>query len=419
MSARSPSRAATRRSTCCSCARPTSPSTSRTASSTAASPAPTSCRSAAPTSTSCSGSGSAPARSRPRCRRSRAIESLEELDGHRAATVYPRLAGRLLAERGLDVELVEVTGSVEVAPRLGLADAIVDLVSSGNTLRRTACARSARSSRPRRVLIGRHGADGRACAAGRHPAQRRRRAREPVPDAERARRCRRPDPPSSCRARARRASCRSPSRAWSRCTRSSPPTTSGGCCHGWRRRAHRRSCSSRSSGCSDERGRRDRRRRARAWRRRGARVGSSGSTARRPRGRRRPATCPLDALRTLADAVRRWHALQRPADVRLEIAPGVELERRWVPLRSVGVYVPRRLVSTLVMCGVPAQVAGVERIVVVTPPDGAGTVAAAARGCSASTRSGRSAAHRRSQRSRTGPRRSRASTRSSARGTRT
>src|SRR6187200_3360005 len=50
------------------------------------------------------------------------IESLDDLDGHRAATVYPRLAGRLLAERGLDVELIEVTGSVEVAPRLGLAD---------------------------------------------------------------------------------------------------------------------------------------------------------------------------------------------------------------------------------------------------------------------------------------------------------
>jgi histidinol dehydrogenase len=87
---------------------------------------------------------------------------------------------------------------------------------------------------------------------------------------------------------------------------------------------------------------------------------------------------PIDALLALADAVRRWHGVQRPADVRLETAPGVELERRWVPLRSVGVYVPRRLVSTLVMCAVPAQVAGVERIVVVTPPDGAATVAAAA-----------------------------------------
>ena len=87
---------------------------------------------------------------------------------------------------------------------------------------------------------------------------------------------------------------------------------------------------------------------------------------------------PVEALRTLADRVRRWHELQRPADVRLEVEPGVELERRWVPLESVGIYVPRGLVSTLVMCAVPAQVAGVERIVVVTPPAGAGLVAAAA-----------------------------------------
>jgi histidinol dehydrogenase len=88
---------------------------------------------------------------------------------------------------------------------------------------------------------------------------------------------------------------------------------------------------------------------------------------------------PKDAVLALADAVRRWHALQRPADVGLEVAPGVELERRWVPLASVGVYVPRGLVSTLVMCVVPAQIAGVERIVVTTPPAGAGLVAAAAR----------------------------------------
>jgi histidinol dehydrogenase len=87
---------------------------------------------------------------------------------------------------------------------------------------------------------------------------------------------------------------------------------------------------------------------------------------------------PTESLLALADAVRRWHELQRPPDVSLEIAPGVELERRWVPLRSVGIYVPRGLLSTLVMCAVPAQVAGVERIVVMTPPGGAGLVAAAA-----------------------------------------
>ena len=55
-----------------------------------------------------------------------------DLDGATVATVYPRLTRELLPA---EVELVDVTGSVELAPRLGLADAIVDLVSSGNTLR--------------------------------------------------------------------------------------------------------------------------------------------------------------------------------------------------------------------------------------------------------------------------------------------
>jgi histidinol dehydrogenase len=87
---------------------------------------------------------------------------------------------------------------------------------------------------------------------------------------------------------------------------------------------------------------------------------------------------PEEAVLALADRVRRWHEVQRPADVRLEVEPGVELERRWVPLDSVGVYVPRGLVSTLVMCAVPAQVAGVRRIAVATPPSGADVVAAAA-----------------------------------------
>jgi histidinol dehydrogenase len=87
---------------------------------------------------------------------------------------------------------------------------------------------------------------------------------------------------------------------------------------------------------------------------------------------------PADAVLALADTVRRWHELQRPVDLVEEVLPGVVLERHWAPLASVGVYVPRRLVSTLVMCAVPAQVAGVERIAVVTPPDGAGVVAKAA-----------------------------------------
>jgi hypothetical protein len=87
---------------------------------------------------------------------------------------------------------------------------------------------------------------------------------------------------------------------------------------------------------------------------------------------------PVDALLALADRVRRWHEAQRPADITLEVEPGVVLERRWVPLDTVGVYIPRNLISTLVMTVVPAQVVGVRRIIVCTPPSGAGMIAAAA-----------------------------------------
>ncbi len=60
------------------------------------------------------------------------VQSLAGLEGSTVATVYPHLTRTLLP---VEVSLVDVTGSVEIAPRLGLADAIVDLVSSGNTLR--------------------------------------------------------------------------------------------------------------------------------------------------------------------------------------------------------------------------------------------------------------------------------------------
>jgi ATP phosphoribosyltransferase len=59
---------------------------------------------------------------------------LPDLDGLRVATAYPGSTGRLLAERGITCELVPVSGSVEATPRLGLADAIVDLVSTGSTM---------------------------------------------------------------------------------------------------------------------------------------------------------------------------------------------------------------------------------------------------------------------------------------------
>ena len=59
--------------------------------------------------------------------------SLGELDGLRVATAYPVSTRSCLAAHGVEAELISVSGSVEAAPRLGLADAIVDLVSTGST----------------------------------------------------------------------------------------------------------------------------------------------------------------------------------------------------------------------------------------------------------------------------------------------
>jgi ATP phosphoribosyltransferase len=87
-----------------------------------------------------------------------AARTLADLAGLRVATVFPRLASELLP----GVKLVEVTGSVEVAPRLGLADAIVDLVSSGNTLRTNGLRSVGSLFSSEAVLVGARGGDGRA-----------------------------------------------------------------------------------------------------------------------------------------------------------------------------------------------------------------------------------------------------------------
>lgn len=63
------------------------------------------------------------------------IGSVDDLAGCRVATTFPRVTRDFLAERGIDAQIVEVTGAVEVTPQLGVADAVVDLVASGGTLR--------------------------------------------------------------------------------------------------------------------------------------------------------------------------------------------------------------------------------------------------------------------------------------------
>jgi len=63
------------------------------------------------------------------------MQSAADLDGCRIATSYPALTSSLLSKRGINAETVKFSGSVEIAPGLGAADAISDLVSTGTTLR--------------------------------------------------------------------------------------------------------------------------------------------------------------------------------------------------------------------------------------------------------------------------------------------
>jgi len=65
----------------------------------------------------------------------RAYGSIGELQGLRIATSYPALTRHLLDQRNVRATIVELSGSVEIAPGLGTADAISDLVSTGTTLR--------------------------------------------------------------------------------------------------------------------------------------------------------------------------------------------------------------------------------------------------------------------------------------------
>lgn len=64
-----------------------------------------------------------------------AAEALRHLGVMRVATKYPRIAARHLEETGRQAEIVEVKGSVELAPLTGLVEAIVDLTATGSTLR--------------------------------------------------------------------------------------------------------------------------------------------------------------------------------------------------------------------------------------------------------------------------------------------
>jgi histidinol dehydrogenase len=88
------------------------------------------------------------------------------------------------------------------------------------------------------------------------------------------------------------------------------------------------------------------------------------------------AACPAEVREAIAFAARRigaYHERLRPADGAFTDAAGVELGWRWTPLDSVGIYVPggrAAYPSTVLMNAVPARIAGVRRIAMVTPPGG-------------------------------------------------
>jgi len=63
-----------------------------------------------------------------------AYQTVEDLAGLRVATAHPNTTRRFFEARSIEVEIIPISGAVEVAPRLGLAEGIVDLVSTGSTL---------------------------------------------------------------------------------------------------------------------------------------------------------------------------------------------------------------------------------------------------------------------------------------------
>ena len=60
--------------------------------------------------------------------------SIQDLNGLRVATSYPNTVVDFFSSKGISVDIHQISGSVEIAPNIGLSDAIVDIVSSGSTL---------------------------------------------------------------------------------------------------------------------------------------------------------------------------------------------------------------------------------------------------------------------------------------------
>jgi ATP phosphoribosyltransferase len=85
------------------------------------------------------------------------ISDLQHLNGKSIATTYPAILGKFLKDNNIQSDIRNISGSVEIAPGLGLADAICDLVSTGGTLKSNGLKPFADVMSSEAVLIGRKG----------------------------------------------------------------------------------------------------------------------------------------------------------------------------------------------------------------------------------------------------------------------
>jgi len=86
----------------------------------------------------------------------------------------------------------------------------------------------------------------------------------------------------------------------------------------------------------------------------------------------------LKAIKTAYEQIKRFHSAQTPSDIFVETCPGVRCTLKTEAIESVGLYIPAGsapLPSTVLMLGVPSQLAGCKRVVLVCPPDKSGQLA--------------------------------------------
>ena len=360
-----------------------------------------------------------------RCPTASTIAAPRRSQGKRIATTYPHILGRFLAERGISAEVVVLSGSVEIAPRLGRADVICDLVSTGSTLaanhlreaevvlesqavliRTPVPIPAEKQDWTRRLLMRidgveqvkgskyimlhapRSGAAGdREAAAGKRGADGDS-ARRPGRPGGRARRVPRERVLGNARgAEERRRELRAGA------ARREDAGLRARIRHAHARLEHRCRPTSAARHCSARRSATPRASRASAARASSRPCAADGDAALRDlterfdgvrldvarRCRREEfeaAERALDAAQMRPSTSRSQRCAtftppQAPAPLRVETAPGVLCERISVPVRAVGLYVPAGsapLPSTAIMLAVPAAIAGCPERIMCTPP---------------------------------------------------